>query len=244
MLGTVYIPKQDNGSYATIEVSAPAGSTVSCDGEQGQEISGIWTFTVYTYGNHTIVATNGANTRTEIVNVDEAKTYNIEIVYAYYLYKNGDECTSITGGWVGLASRILSYNMAQAPTIVRDTSSLTFSITASSSYRRGIITTNNQIDMSNFTKLCIRLNSVIHTEASGYEQSLSAGVSTSKADGYSYVSGTSGTLYWAQGTTVNILETSIDLDISSVSGNYYPILDILSWSGRQIGGVVSEIYLE
>lgn len=63
-----------------IIVTAPTGSTVTCDGIQGVEVSGTWTFNT-TIGTHTIVASKSGQSKTQTVNVDEIAQYSVSISY-------------------------------------------------------------------------------------------------------------------------------------------------------------------
>ena len=47
----------------------------------------------------TVTATKGIDTRSVTVTVDSNKAYEVEITYPLYLYRNGDLCTSVTGGY-------------------------------------------------------------------------------------------------------------------------------------------------
>jgi len=72
-----------SGLVPLIVVTAPTGSTVTCDSIVGTESSGTWTFKV-AIGNHTIVATSQdqSQTKTETVVVDAVAIYPITISYS------------------------------------------------------------------------------------------------------------------------------------------------------------------
>ena len=78
MLGT-------SGETASIVVTAPTGSTVTCTTPGGvvlpaTEIGGTWTFSkLKSYGTYTITATNGTNTATQDVLVDAAEVFTVEV---------------------------------------------------------------------------------------------------------------------------------------------------------------------
>lgn len=75
------------GETASIVVTAPTGSTVTCTTPGGvlltaTEVGGTWTFAkLKMYGTYTTTATNGTDTATIDVLVDSAVTYNVEISY-------------------------------------------------------------------------------------------------------------------------------------------------------------------
>lgn len=55
--------------------------------------------TVKSYGMWTVTATNGEQTETQDVLIDAAVEYEIEMSYKLWLYREGDECEEVTGGW-------------------------------------------------------------------------------------------------------------------------------------------------
>lgn len=75
------------GETASIVVTAPTGSTVTCTTPAGivltaAEVDGTWTFAkLKVYGAYTITATDGTDTATLDVLVDSAVAYNVEISY-------------------------------------------------------------------------------------------------------------------------------------------------------------------
>ena len=77
------------GETASIVVTAPTGSTVTCTTPGGvvlpaTEIGGTWTFAkLKVYGTYTITATNGTKTAMQDVLVDAVDVFSIEIRYPY-----------------------------------------------------------------------------------------------------------------------------------------------------------------
>lgn len=47
----------------------------------------------------TVTATSGTDTATDTVTIDSNKQYDVWLSFGYYLYRNGDEFTTRTGGW-------------------------------------------------------------------------------------------------------------------------------------------------
>lgn len=80
ILGKPLTTGGSNGLKPTIVVTAPTGSTVTCDGITGTEISGTWTF-VTTIGSHTVVASLNGQSKTETVLVDDVGIFNVTITY-------------------------------------------------------------------------------------------------------------------------------------------------------------------
>lgn len=51
------------------------------------------------FGTWTVTATDGTKTATQDVLVDVITEYEIEMDYKLWLYRDGDECEDVTGGW-------------------------------------------------------------------------------------------------------------------------------------------------
>lgn len=58
-----------------------------------------WEIVGLPLGTFTVEATNGIKTTTETVLIDITGVYEIEMSYRLYLYKDGDQCEDVTGGW-------------------------------------------------------------------------------------------------------------------------------------------------
>lgn len=100
---------------ALLRVQAPAGSTVTITKgsttktDQGHENADDSTVYDYYFIIHqsqfdsttpwTVTATLGTQTASDTVTVNAANEYDIELSFSIYLFKAGDQCTSITGGW-------------------------------------------------------------------------------------------------------------------------------------------------
>ena len=50
-------------------------------------------------GDWTVTATNGVKTKTQVVKMDAVGLYEIYMPYIMWLYRAGDECKEVTGGW-------------------------------------------------------------------------------------------------------------------------------------------------
>lgn len=77
-----------------------------------------------------------------------------ELITDLYLYKKGDLCTNVTGGWTAQALKLTSATSEAAPTITHYTSHM--HITGSSTtYSGGIIRTNSKVDLSDYSTLTV-----------------------------------------------------------------------------------------
>ena len=91
---------------ATINVTYPEGST--CTATDGvttltaPDASGTWACVVPNAGTWTITATGGDKTKSADVTITEnGQSESITLQYITYLFKNGDTCDTLTGGWNG-----------------------------------------------------------------------------------------------------------------------------------------------
>ena len=107
--------------------------------------SGFLIYPIKDIGTWTVTATNGVNTKTQDVLVDVITEYEIEMSYKLYLYREGDECENVTGGWI-------ANNFEVTPTKNDDHLSL---VSTGNLYSGGTFTTVNQIDITNFSYLKI-----------------------------------------------------------------------------------------
>ena len=90
---------------ATIHVTYPAGST--CTATDGtttlatQNTSGTWSCLVPNSGTWTVSCTNGEYTAKSTVSItSNGQNSTAKLSYDQYLFKNGNQYTNITGGWV------------------------------------------------------------------------------------------------------------------------------------------------
>lgn len=144
-----------------------------------------------------------------------------------YLFKDGDECTDLTGGWISVAASESSYNTV-APTKSNSNGILKATITNGGNYRHGLLATSKKIDLAPYSKLHFDIK-----EADGYENYV--GVHT--------WSGATYTRYaYAE---ANSAKGKVVIDVSSLNGSYNIALDlgtIAAKTNTHIG--ISEAYLE
>ena len=93
--------------YAVIAVTYPEGSVCTCSNGtktlKSRDTSGKALFNVST-GTWTVTAktTDGSKEKSVDVTITAAgQVESVSLSYKIYLYNKGDECTDITGGWVG-----------------------------------------------------------------------------------------------------------------------------------------------
>lgn len=74
--------------------------TFTASAEVPQTIDGFLIKPIRDFGTWTVMATDGTDTYTQDVLVDVITNYEIEITKKLYLYRDGDECEDVTGGWL------------------------------------------------------------------------------------------------------------------------------------------------
>ena len=156
------------GETASIVVTAPTGSTVTCTTPNGivltaVEVSGTWTFArLKTYGTYTVTATNGSKSQSKNVLVDAAEKFDIVIDFRVYLFRDGDTCSSLTGGWVGTSVNDnypynWQYDTKESATVFTKTIDTKLNLEINMTGTAAILAsmhTANAIQFSGYTKLC------------------------------------------------------------------------------------------
>lgn len=124
------------------------------------------------------------------------------------LYKNGNEYTSVTGGWVGKALRGNSSGTDVMPTITRNTGNIVVSINSSTG--GGVLHTAQKIDLTKYNTITFK------GTLKGSSQYAAMGLCVWSSFG-TYWKSASATSYVEGSKTV----TDGTLDVSSLSGSYY-----------------------
>ena len=228
------------GESASIFITGLSESDVVTATKDGKTVNGKWNSTasrfevtkIKEYGMWTVTATNGDKTTTQDVLVDAAVEYEIEMVYILFLYREGDECEEITGGWVTDGYSYEGYNF-NAPT--RNSNSIYYNLPQTYGYTQGLGTAN-KIDLTGYSKLKMRgmrTNGAYHP--------------TLLCDSSKAMSGYSGTAMVGAGTTsVNNTVVTCEINISNTNGYYY--IAVEADAGRPSNetrrGYVYDVWLE
>lgn len=105
---------------AVLHVRAPIGSTVSISknnivaktigpgrahgNADGKNADYYFPIKSANYGAWVVTSTDGVWTRSIPVTISANQYYYIKIEYMLYLFRNGDQCTDVTGGWKAMGS--------------------------------------------------------------------------------------------------------------------------------------------
>lgn len=123
-----------------------------------------------------------------------------------YLYKNGDECLKLTGGWA------LSSNVERNsnPTLVKNATSMTFSTSfvTESHFADGFLRCNNKIDLTEKSTITVFLESA-NISTVGMRLCIS------KTDS------SIAHVYAAAGAAISNNAKVVSLDVSEMTGTYY-----------------------
>jgi hypothetical protein len=135
----------------------------------------------------------------------EAKTYQNGkwVGWTNYLYNQGDQCSSITGGWKSALSGGISVDLSGAQIV--------FSVT-SSTKRDASVYTNNKIDVTNYKSLIVRMTAAKGaSDYSGwkFQVGISSANTAYKPTFTTYTQNNSSVL------------TDVKVDISGITGSYY-----------------------
>lgn len=166
------------GTDAILRVIAPAGSTVTITkggvskSDLGHENADDNTLYDYYFVIHqsqfdsvnpwTVTATDGVDTATDTIIINAADEYDVELSYKFYLYKSGNEYTSVTGGFEYLAILSGSYSEVSP---VKNASSIR--LAPSGSNKQSSAVTVNGIDLTDYSTLYVNITEFDNT-GSGY----------------------------------------------------------------------------
>jgi len=177
---------------------------------QGNIYDGVWIngttsghiiHRINSFGAYSYTATQGSKTKSGTININELNDYDINIDFRTYLYNQGDECTSLTGGW------IRKYNYDGTGTLTKNATNMQLTCYRRASYGYGLISicTNNKIDLTNYSSLNIEFIN----ESETYRR-VELGTTNTKNDSHDYVAKSSDiTSPWSW-------------DISEITSEYYP----------------------
>lgn len=131
--------------------------------------------------------------------------------FAMYLYRNGNEYESLTGGW---GSTDVGYTWGKNTTYLNNATKNSDSITiASANGKAGAVGTKNKIDVTNYSRLKFAYSSTANNEAKSIF-ALNAGRNCNKDSNSDIVAFTT----YPSGDS-----KTVELDVSKITGSYYVI---------------------
>lgn len=151
-----YVPAKRNsdgavGFYDTVN-NTFGGSQTATPFIAGAEITqsnGCYEITgIVDRGMWTVTATDGEDTATQDVLVDSAADFEIEMnITKLWLYREGDECEDVTGGWIASAGS------PGTPITEKRDDSLYVKFTANNVTTSARFTTANAVDLTDYSKI-------------------------------------------------------------------------------------------
>lgn len=197
---------------AILTVTAPAGATVTATKGSATLSPTLWTaaadatqecalFVISSAQFDsstpwTVTATSGTDTASDTVTISSNKQYDLWLSFGHYLYRNGDEFTSRTGGW--------AWANAGTGTYVNNTTAGQMEVTTTGSSYQTFLHTVNTVSVSEWSavKCLIQTN-----------KSLNVVISTDN--------GRQATAVVSQSTGTLSDFAEVTLDVSSQMGLYY-----------------------
>lgn len=146
-----------------------------------------------------------------------------------WLYLNGDEYTTITGGWVSQAwSGVAASWAATAPSLTKETATLLIYLTnVNTTAKSGVVGITDLVDLSAVSTIRVTLPSAtfsaINTPGSGREQKMwlfVSDVTTGDWLGSGVYDALSLVHSHTAGTTESLTNVSYTLDVSALTGSY------------------------
>lgn len=142
----------DGAPYATINVECPASSSVTCALSNGSSAvtpvggNGKYTFLIPSNGTWRLSGVYGSKTQTvDVVITQRGQCEFVNMEFPKYLYRYGDQYTSVTGGWKrrGKGSGTLAFNSDH--------------IKLDGAYDYCAVQAANKINISGYTYLCVNV---------------------------------------------------------------------------------------
>lgn len=213
--------------YAFIVVKYPAGSVCTCSKGsrtmKAKDTSGVYVFAIPEAGSWTASASSTAHPTpvTKTVSITSyGQSVGVTLAYTKYLLDYGDQKTNNTGGWVQTTvTKLWGEYSAAAATM--NSNGMVFPSATS------IMTTNWQIDVTSFDRLCIAVPASSNQVTVAVMKNLGGEMGYASSNVVAKMN--------VDGTT-----NKANLDISAVSGSCYIVIG----TGGTITATVSQVWLE
>lgn len=207
---------------ATIHVTYPAGST--CTATDGvttltaPDTSGTWACVVPNAGTWTVTVADKGWSESTVISA-EGQSVDVDLSKRY-LYKNGNQYESFTGGLNGYSIGSSSSGSTRvSPTVAYGKNTITVTVDLGShAFTVGSLFVKNTIDLT----MCSIL-SINATSRSGNSGTIAIGVTKTRADKYE------------SAAIIEINRTgAVSLDISDLTGEYYIFITLSGASNKSI----------
>lgn len=221
--GTDYYTEEDRDEMVEAVLDAvPRASAISVDREADTT---TMTVTLEDNSTSTLVIRYDEKGDPGLITVD-GREITLEFIYHILeLFRSGDPCEDITGGWVANSNRVGTSTQAGVPTL-STTGAMTITLSTDANSAKGSVMTVGTVDLTAYSKLCFQVSKV-----SGGNDNL-LGYTAAPDSGYTME---------ASVTPVVGLNT---LDISAASGSYTIAICVQALAATAAELVIDSIYLE
>lgn len=226
---------------ATITVTYPAGSTCTCsDGTTtltAADTTGSYTFTVPNAGTWTVTSTDGSSTKSETVEITTSgQNGSVELSYKLYLVDGVNDCTS---NWTCVDVIGKDTTATGTPTLANENGVMIASQGNTTADTKGGSVYSTLIDMTKYGKLYCNVTTENCSDEVGHAY-IAVGTYDSSAKKYTFASVDGERL-----ETDKILETGLfELDVSTLSGEYSVVIQLVARNGKKVNISFNSIYLE
>lgn len=191
-----------------IYVTYPAGSVCTCTNGvktfTAKDTTGFWLFAGLEVGTWTVTTTDpsgeNAPKRQTVEITTEGQIVSVELSYRLWLFKDGDLCEAVTGGWI--STYAIPDGRSRGPTSIGEV----LTCDATDFYDCAILGTDNAIDLTKINTLYVETDDSSY----GVQLRLAVGATKSIANITDMAAKVDFTSAGIQG-----------LDVSALSGNYY-----------------------
>lgn len=211
-----------------IEVITEGKTVIGSWTEDSDNLSYFLISPIKQYGVWTVTATNGEQTDIQDVLVDAAMDYEIKMGYILWLYREGDECEDVTGGWT--SDGYYEAESIPCTPAVKNDNNIYLETLSSYNYAYACCGTVNEIDVTNYSKLYVEKMSLQYIN-SPYVAILPTG--TKIFNGNTVASTSADTVVGEKEITF--------VDISSVTGYHHVITSVHSYKYH---GYIYNVWLE
>ena len=224
---------EDGGFFPSILVTGLSETDTVTAMKDGKTVNGVWSSTesrfeiskIRELGTWTVTATDGSKTATQDVLVDAATEYEILMdLYKLWLYREGEECEGVTGGWTHKRQESNNSNgtwTGGTVTLSKNTDNMLLSVTASSSYQSAVLVHQTPVDLTGYTKLCVEYGDITGTSPGSNRCNMA--VSNSGKDFYYPDSGdcVATMIVNASHESIFYANSVATMDISKINGEKY-----------------------
>lgn len=232
----------------TFNITYPEGSTCTVYKEDGSltftapNTSGYWSCTIPEIGSLSgeywiVKATDGTNTTTKsfsVIETNDGQSIDVKLSYQTYLYKDGNQYASLTGGWeISSLNDGASGSVVGDAAVFNDNSVLIQTSVFGGSVVCGGINTINLIDLSNIKTLKFTISDI---STSSYLEHVYLGVYSEKPDKFyddKFVVKVDAAPLGEWGT--------YSVDVSNINSGYVAIKVISTNYQKHLGCTITEI---